>query len=193
MPKRVIKGFRSLIKGFHTSLRKARKGSDYERWGTGNNLSQRWDSRTEQIAKLIRAETSVIEFGAGRLVLKEYLPKSCTYTPSDLVDRGNGTIVCDLNSEVLPQFQSYDYGVFSGVLEYVNDVPRLLSHLSKYLDVIVASYAVTDLNKTNRRANGWVNDYNSKQFVEVFEDAGFQCDHTEKWQSQLIVSFRKCV
>ena len=187
----MIKKFRRLRNGFYTALRKAKKGSDYKRWETDNNLSKSWDSRTEQIAKLIGAGTSVIEFGAGRLVLKEYLPNSCTYTPSDLVDRGNGTIICDLNSDVLPQIKLFDYAVFSGVLEYVNDVPRLISHLSNYVDAIVVSYAATDLSKKNRRAKGWVNDFSSKEFAEVFEEAGFQCDHTEKWNSQLIYSFRK--
>jgi hypothetical protein len=57
--------------------------------------------------------------------------------------------------------------------------------------VIVASYAVKDLHKKNRRARGWINDFSSKRFIKVFEDAGFQCEHTEKWQSQLIYSFRK--
>jgi len=193
MIKRVINEIRLIRNGIRTSVRKARNGSDHERWGTDSNLSKSWDSRTEQIAKLIVARSSVIEFGAGRLVLKQYLPNNCTYTPSDLVDRGYGTIVCDLNNDVLPQFQPYDYAVFSGVLEYVNDVPRLISHLSSYVDAIVASYAVNELNKTKRRTQGWVNDYSSDQFVKVFQDANFQCEHTEQWQSQIIYRFIKCI
>lgn len=182
---------RSFRNGFYTSLRKLIRGSDYKRWETEKNLSQSWDSRTEQIAKLIDAKTSVIEFGAGRLVLKAYLPDGCAYTPSDLVDRGEGTVICDLNKRPLPEFQSYDFAIFSGVLEYVNDVPFLISHLSNCMRTIIASYAVIDSNKENRRARGWVNDFSSKEFIEVFENAGFQCDHIEEWQSQLIYRFRK--
>ena len=191
MIKKVINRLRSIKNGFHTSLRKLRKGSDYKRWAPEKNLSPSWDSRTKQIAKLIDARTSVIEFGAGRLILKASLPDGCTYTPSDLVDRGHGTIVCDLNSDALPQLQTYDIAVFSGVLEYVNDLPRLISHLSNYVDVIIASYAVTDTNKLNRRKQGWVNDFSSKKFIELFGDAGFHCDHTEEWGAQLICRFRK--
>ena len=165
--------------------------SDYKRWGTDSNLSPHWDSRTKQIAKLISPGTSVIEFGAGRLVLKKYLPKSCAYTPSDLVDRGMGTIIWDLNSNIFPQLQSYDYAVFSGVLEYVDDVPRLIRYLTNYVDAIIASYAVRELNEKNRRVNGccWVNDFSSQQFIKIFTDAGFQWNHTENWGSQLIYKF----
>lgn len=191
MLKRVIKNIRFLKTGINTSLRKRRKNSDYKRWETDRALSPKWDSRTEQIAKLIGTESSVIEFGAGRLVLKRFLPDCCTYTPSDLVDRGEGTIICDLNSDVLPQLEAFDVAVFSGVLEYINNVPRLIGHLSNHVDSIVASYAVTDAKKINRRGQGWVNDYSSKQFVEVFENSGFQCEHTEKWKSQFIFRFKK--
>lgn len=191
MIKKAINRLRSIKNGVHTSIRKLRRGSDYKRWASKENLSPSWDSRTRQIAKLIDARTSVIEFGAGRLILREFLPDGCTYTPSDLVDRGNGTIICDLNSDSLPRLQPYDVAVFSGVLAYVNDVPRLISHLSNYVDVIIASYAVTDSNKSNRRAQGWVNDFSSKMFIELFADAGFKCEYEENWNSQVIYRFRK--
>jgi hypothetical protein len=140
---------------------------------------------------LIDDGTSVIEFGSGRLVLKACLPNECSYTPSDLVDRGYGTIVCDLNSTVLPQFDLYDVAVFSGVLEYVNDVSRLIMHLSKSVNTIVASYAIKETNRFDRRQSGWVNDFSSDDLIALFESAGFQCDHFERWQSQVIYRFRK--
>ena len=147
--------------------------------------------RTKQIYGLIEPGSSVIEFGAGRLVLKAFLPKGCDYTPTDLVDRGEGTIVCDLNGTSLPEPRPYDVAVFSGVLEYVVDVPRLISHLSKSVEVIIASYVVAQSNRVSRRAHGWVIDYTSAQFVEVFENARFCCDHSEEWTSQVIYKFRK--
>lgn len=181
----------ALKKSIKTSIRKNTGSSDYLRWGSKASLFQSWDSRTQQIAALIKPGASVIEFGAGRLVLKTFLPENCSYTPSDLVDRGYGTIVCDLNSKTLPQFQTFDIAVFSGVLEYVNDIPRLIFHLSRCVNVIIASYAVMEENKSNRRGQGWVNDYNSVQFINIFENVGFRCDYTEKWQSQVIYRFTK--
>jgi hypothetical protein len=137
----------ALKKGIKTSLRKAFGKSDYQRWGDKQGLSPDWDSRTKQIANLISPGASVIEFGAGRLALKNFLPENCSYTPSDLVDRGHNTIICDLNSDTLPQFQLHDVAVFSGVLEYVNDLPKLILHLSNYVNVILAPYSVMESNK----------------------------------------------
>lgn len=189
--KRTLSTLKKQIKAFNTNLRKAVGKSDYRRWGNKQSLSPDWDSRTRQIANLIEPGTSVIEFGAGRLILKTYLPETCLYTPSDLVDRGHGTIVCDLNSDPLPEFKSYDVAVFSGVLEYVNDLPRVILHLSKSVNVILASYSPTDTNQRYRRERGWVNDHTSAQFIDIFESASFHCDHTEKWGSQLIYKFTK--
>ena len=195
MPNKLINKIKNLLftlkRGANTSLSGAVKRTDYQRWSNKENLSQSWDMRTKQIAALIKPGASVIEFGAGRLILKTLLPENCPYTPSDLVDRGYGTIVCDLNSKNLPQFQTYDVAVFSGVLEYVNDIPGLIFHLSRCVNVIIVSYAVMEKNKSNRSGQGWVNDYNSVQFVSIFENAGFRCDYTEEWQSQVIYKFTR--
>jgi hypothetical protein len=180
-----------LRRGVATSVNKAIGRSDHARWGDPRSLHADWDSRTRRIAELVDAGSSVIEFGAGRLVLRGCLKEGCTYTPSDIVDRGEGTIVCDLNARELPAFGSYDVAVFSGVLEYVLDVPRLIAHLSRRVKVIVASYAVTETNAKHRRAHGWMNDYSSGQLNAMFADQGFVCEHTERWKAQVIKKFRK--
>jgi hypothetical protein len=181
----------ALRQRLRTSMRKFLGGTDYQRWGSAERLSSGWDSRTEKIATLISPGVSVIEFGAGRMVLKRLLSEHCTYTPSDLVDRGGGTIVCDLNGRTLPPFPPHDVAVFSGVLEYVNDVPRLIAHLSNSVGVVIASYAVTDCNKENRRGQGWVNDFSSARILDIFENAGFSCDYRGEWRSQVIYRFAK--
>ena len=91
----------------------------------------------------------------------------------------------------LPDFGRHDVAVFSGVLEYVNDIPRLISHLSSRVGVIIASYAGTEFHRRNRRKHGWVNDFNSEEFVRAFETLGFRCDHRESWQAQVIYRFEK--
>ena len=174
---------------FTTNLRRFLDLSNHRKWTSVDNLSPDWDSRTELIATLIPAGSSVLEFGAGRMVLKRCLPKGCSYTPSDLVDRGAGTLVCDLNAKLLPHFARHDIAVFSGVLEYVNDVPRLLSHLSKSVDVIIASYGSTDFvpETPRRRFYGWVNDYSSNEFLNLFAEAGFSCRELMTWREAQIV------
>lgn len=178
-----------LLRGATTSIRKALGTSDFARWRQNDALSTHWDKRTEAISILIEPGDSVLEFGAGRLALKQMLAQECKYTPSDLIDRGPGTIVCDLNALNLPEFPPHDVAVFSGVLEYVNDLPRLISHLSRCASSIVASYAVTDNQLTKRRQCGWVNDYSTQQLLDLFSIHGFDCDLQETWESQIIFRF----
>jgi hypothetical protein len=187
--------FRSRLAGLRNgvgaSVRRAAGKSDYARWSGKKALSVDWDTRTKQIADLVKPGSKVLEFGAGRMVLRGFLPEGCSYTPSDLVDRGPGTIVLDLNGAALPSFERHDVAVFSGVLEYVNDVPRLVSHLSRFVGTVVASYGSTELNGPERRVQGWVNDYSTAQFIDIFKAAGFRCDHTEQWRTQVICRFVK--
>lgn len=184
----MLKKARRLAKSVMTSLRKSSDGSDLGRWKNPENLSSKWDSRTARIGALVAAGDSILEFGAGRMVLRDHIPPNCAYTPSDIVDRGAGTIVCDLNGS-LPAFAAHDVAVFSGVLEYVNDVPRLIEHLGNVVRTIVVSYAVLESNPDGRRSHGWVNDYTSEQFVALFSRAGFACDHEEAWKTQKIFRF----
>jgi hypothetical protein len=94
------------------------------------------------ITNLIRPESSAIEFGAGRQILKQHLPKSCKYTPSDIASRGlKNVLVCDLNNSNLPDFDTYDYAVFESVLEYANNVPNLVKHIANSANTIICPYA----------------------------------------------------
>src|ERR1044072_6598742 len=79
--------------------------SDYRRWKNLYNYLAWWASRIEKMARLIPEGNRVIEFGAGHQQLKSQLPQNCTYIPSDLVDRGPGTVICDLNKRPLPDLR----------------------------------------------------------------------------------------
>lgn len=141
------------------------------------------------LAKLIPPHSSVIEFGAGRLILRKMLPEGCSYTPSDLVDRGHGTIVLDLNARTLPTLARCDVSVLSGVLEYVFDIPRLAQYLGGFSDNILCSYAVVELNRRRRREQGWVNDYTSDEIAAIFSSAGFDCKFSQRWKAQMLYRF----
>jgi hypothetical protein len=71
--------------------------SDRERWKDLHNHDVDWDARTRAIAALVPPGSHVIEFGAGRRHFQRWLPGDCSYTPTDIVDRGSGTLLCDLN------------------------------------------------------------------------------------------------
>lgn len=164
---------------------------DSSRWAKVDNLRENWDARTKKIASLIPAGAHVLEFGAGRLVLRDMLAPGCTYQPSDIFDRGSGTIVCDLNKAFPRLPRKYDYIVFSGVLEYLYDISGLVAQLGKHTDHVVASYACTDEcpDMLTRRINGWVNHLTEQQFTAEFENRRFRKVARETWQGQVILCF----
>jgi hypothetical protein len=125
------------------------------------------------------------------MMLRDHLPDGCTYTPSDLVDRGPGTVVCDLNAPELPEFAPHDVAVFSGVLEYVNDIDSLLEQISRSVNFIVASYSDRRQfpGRLARRSRGWVNDLGPQEFQAIFVRLGFGCDQVETWRGQKIYRF----
>ena len=105
--------------------RRLRQKTDYGRWADARSIYASWEPRTEMAADLVPNHSRVIEFGAARRALEKYLDPSCTYTASDLVDRGLGTIVCDLNERPLPgpRRRRLRRRGMMGVLEYVRDMP----------------------------------------------------------------------
>ena len=165
-----------------------RSSTDLERWQVPTNLRPDWDERTQLVATLIPDGSKVIEFGAARLVLPRYLGPGCTYQPSDLVKRSEDTLELDLN-EALPLLQCrYDYAVFSGVLEYVQDLDRLMRWLPGVTDKVIFSYAITDFlsDPISRRRHGWINslsDSEVRQLINLYE---LELMSTERWQGQII-------
>lgn len=164
--------------------------TDVKRWAKPRSVPE-WGLRARMLAVLIEPGSSVLEFGAFTLEFRDMLPSGCTYTPSDLVDRGPGTIVCDLNAEVLPAFPLHDVAVFGGVLEYVDDVERLLTHLSKSVRRVIASYAVAEGKQGDpdfRGEQGWVNAFTLDEFLEVMCRSGFtKATQMGMWGKQVIV------
>jgi hypothetical protein len=159
--------------------------SDQARWRDLGNHDVTWDKRTRAIAELIPSGSRVIEFGAGRCQLRRWLPADCTYLPSDIVDRGSGSWLCDLNRRPLPQLErraALQVAVFSGVLEYVVDVRGVLAWLAPHVDRIVVSYNLAseatgpgDRLQTvaARLSAGWVNSFTDAHLRECFADASF--------------------
>ncbi|MBV7268542.1 class I SAM-dependent methyltransferase [Winogradskyella luteola] len=166
--------------------------SDKNRWSKKKSLFESWDERTQLLANEVQPNSRVIEFGAARLVLEKMLPEGCTYYNSDIVKRDNSTIVLDLNIE-LPVIESVDYVIFSGVLEYIYKVERLLKHLSSYTDCIVFSYATTDMFPDNkvRHYNGWVSDLSLEQIKSIGTDLGWYCEIIGTWKNQTLFKFSK--
>ena len=176
------------------------KKTDRKRWADIGNIYADWEPRTKIVAALVPNNSRVIEFGAGHRNLEGYLDPSCTYVPSDLVDRGPGTIVCDLNKRPLPDLGQdvYDVAVAIGVLEYLDDVPAVLDWLTKYVKLCVLACAPARTNGYSPRAiaetivrarHGWMNSYREDEILALFRERGFELVRDEDWKTQRLYVF----
>ena len=122
--------------------------------------------------------TRILDVGAGDKILMKYLHGYTQYIP---VGRGD----CDLNKnpEDLMQVGRVHYAFCSGILEYMEDVPRLLKILGIMADNIILSYngsstrvQVPHDEMIERRGQGWVNDYTIDEIVEMVKSQYYQID-----------------
>lgn len=185
---RITSLFRTL---WNTALQRPAAYSN--RWQSETSLDPAWEERTRLLAAWVPEGTTVLEFGAGRMTLPQFLPTDCRYIPSDLVRRAPGSLVIDLNADTLPDLPAHDLAFFSGVLEYVADLPRLVAHLSASTRLVIASYAVRDFNRWRlmRRASGWVNDYNIAELQRLFDAQGYSVTRQGTWKKQVLFRFEK--
>jgi hypothetical protein len=169
--------------------------SDVKRWMQDKNLNDSWDDRTRLIAQMIKNGESVIDFGAGKMRLRTFIPADCRYTPVDIVAREEGMIAADLNKLPLPPLGTFDVSVFSGVLEYLHDAPALIQAIQDVAPRIIVSYMVLEnLPKViRRRSLGFSNDYTEEQFRALFEKFGFKQVGRSKWKQHVIFDFQRVI
>lgn len=163
--------------------------SDVARWSDNENFHDNWNVRTEQLAGFVTPGERVLEFGAGMLALAKYLPEGSEHIATDIVSRGPGTLVCDLNDRSLPKLPAADVALFSGVLEYVYDLPRALGQIADLVPAIICSYATVDENPTDRLGHGWVNDYTEVELVSLIESLGYGVTTRQQWKRQILFRF----
>jgi hypothetical protein len=185
--------YRSPVEAIKTVATPLTNEKLFARWSQAENLLPEWDERTKIIAELIPDGADIIEFGAGRMVLKALLPKDCRYQPSDIVARSEDTLVCDLNKEGPALTKVYSHAVFSGVLEYVRSLPRLAGQIAPHVETVVASYSTVERlpDFIVRKRNGWVSHLTGEEFLAAFSEQGFQLQEVRAWREQTIYVLRK--
>jgi Methyltransferase domain len=179
-----------------------RQKTDQKRWANPRNIHSSWEPRSKIAAALVPNNSRVIEFGAGNRVLERYLDPSCTYVASDLVDRGPGTIICDLNQRPLPDLGKdvYDVAVLLGVVEYLRDVPAVLDWLAELVPVCVLGFKPAKSNGHSpramletvlRRKAGWINNYREEDVRSFYRERGFELLRDENWENQRLFVFSR--
>ena len=188
-------GFQRFMRTMATLRRKLLREADRTRWTDTKSFSPEWSERTKIIAGLIPKGSRVIEFGAGMRQLQTYLDPSCAYVSSDLISRGQDTLIVDLEKRPLPALQDgqFDVAVFAGVLEYLSDVPAVLSWICQHVTACIFSYECAPgagrmygrLKQTWVRASlGWVNGYTEEDLKSILARAGFFCAARTLWNAQ---------
>lgn len=161
----------------------------FARWmALEDKESKPWSARSVVAAAWLESQTSVVDLGCGLMKLRAYLKEDQIYIPVDVIARDEDTIVCDLNTEDLPEIEATSVAAL-GLLEYIHDVEGLLTRLSCRHDVLVVSYCVVDASQsmtTARRGHGWVNDYSSEELEHVFRSCGWRIE-----DSRLIDSLQR--
>lgn len=189
-----VRDFVRAPRAFVTTVLRFRRTTNYDRWSRKDSLQSNWDERTLMMAAYIPVGASVIEFGAGAQALRGALPAECRYQPFDLVARTPDTLVCDLNSgypdlgEQIGIAKQADVAVFSGVLEYIHDLPGLFDWLHGQVGRVVFSYATLEHTPSllTRRQNGWVNEFTQDQIARIISQAGFRGGAVARWRGHVI-------
>jgi hypothetical protein len=201
--RRGVSSARTTLRLVRNAVRLAFGRADYSRWESPGGLEEWWDERTQMLAELVPPGTRVIEFGAGRRQLERFLDPGCSYIPSDLSDRGPGTLVCDLNRQPLPDLKSLapQVAVFGGVLEYLKDVPAIVHWLVRSgVQTCVLSFDAvpTDLTMEERLRelrrrlkNGYMNTLTKAELEKIFRQAGMLCVEERRWTHQSLYRFTR--
>jgi len=154
--------------------------SDEARWGQANSYVQGWQKRGKLAADLLPSGMTVLELGAGTGTFEQLISNRCHYTGSDLKPINSSYLKIDLNQDAIPS--NYDYIVALGVLEYTEDIKKVVHKISQACKVAVVSYCCAKNQTTEaldfRREKDWVNSLSDKEFVGLFADVGFSLEET---------------
>jgi hypothetical protein len=149
---------------------------------TWENYKCQFKERVEKVSRFIKENSSVLDIGAGDMVLREFLPDGCSYQAIDLYEREEGTIVCDLNVRKPRLYQKYDYVVCIGLLEFINDIEKFVKWIEKYINnSILVSYSnLENYGKCLKNKYPNLNILTNDEFVQTFEKYGFKLINQEK-------------
>jgi len=168
----------------------------WENFSTQND----WRERTRILFRFIPVKTnSILVLGCGKntlRTLKLINLDEMNYISSDKTPGSEVDLVFDLNSKDLPRIQ-VDTIFFSGLLEYIFDVPRFLNWARLSSHSIVGSYSPLlhsplDIDESIRRSrNGWKNHMSIEQFSALSLTCGWTIEFRGKYQEQvLFVGYR---
>ena len=122
-------------------------------------LKHRWNQRTQTVADLIEPNKSIIDIGcADKDFLNFY--KTTDYIGIDKTDKAD--IQIDLNIELYTPNKKYDYCLFLGVLEYLENPNKVINFYKQYSDTSIILFS----NKTTKKKI-WTNFFTETEKTEL--------------------------
>jgi len=150
-----------------------------DRWrDTTSTWGEQHPQRALLTSQFIAGGQSVLDIGAGTMVLKRFLHKGCRYQPCDLFARSPECLVADLNKKEFPQGR-YDWVVMLGVLQYIYDPAWAVEQCLKVANRAAIAYTpIFPFEHVSnslewRKAHDWVNHYDVNNFIALVETAGW--------------------
>ena len=151
-----------------------RGATDGWRWAQIANLDNGAEARAAMIAPYLPRDGSLLDLGAGRMALFGKLPIAVKYDPLDLFRLAKATIVADLNDGGFPNGH-WDTIVALDILEFLHDVPGLLSRSRRAADRLILSYRRhSGESLAGRRAAGYFNDFSEDGLRRMLGGAGWK-------------------
>ncbi|OEU67081.1 MAG: FkbM family methyltransferase [Desulfovibrio sp. S3730MH75] len=152
----------------------AAKATDCGRWSRWNHLHSESDIRAGLTAQLIPENSTVLDAGAGMMLLRDYIPENGTYTPLDIVARSRECIVADLNQH---QYPDHKYDVVMGLflIEFLHEPEEFLKWAFKSSNKLIFTYYPARPNsERERRVAGLFNDFDHKGVEEIIDNSGWK-------------------
>lgn len=115
------------------------------------------------------ADGPVLDVGCGPMWLKQFLPEGVAYIGLDYRSRGEGSIVCDLNLQPLPQTGARTFFI-SGCLEYLEKPEAFIADVGALGRKCIVSYCgLEDFpDIAEREKRGWKNNLTIPQLMDLF-------------------------
>jgi hypothetical protein len=132
-------------------------------------FDEAWKARIAHLAGFVDSAGPVMDIGCGMMWLEPLLVRGNKYIPVDRVRRDNRTLVVDLNTQPLPDVPA-EFAFMSGVLEYIQDVPRFLRQIiTRRFRRILLSYCTRECwpKMAVRRSLNWVSHESLEDLLNV--------------------------
>ena len=130
-------------------------------------VSSAWQKRAEAMSGWLQEGDSILDLGAGDLILRQYLPLNCVYLSVDRKFRPDLWKVSDLNKEPVPK-GDYDVIYIAGLVEYLDEPETFLKSIHGMSDRVIISMR-TNLTGAER----WPKNLRVENRHVLFKNLGF--------------------